>query len=69
MFSKCLNLLIDSIFSVSCIFCLPLSTFLFGEESVEVDGFIGDLLSFDFVLEEDFAVEHFIGHVITVFSP
>ena len=74
IFSKCLNWLIESKFSVSCIFCfdegfcLSLSSFLFGEESVEVSGLIKDLLSFDIVLEGDFAFGHFIGRMVDVIS-
>ena len=73
-FLKSLNLLLDSTFSVSCIFCfdvvfcLSLRTFLFGEVSVEVGGLSGDLLSFDLVLEGDFSVTHLNGCVVGVIS-
>ena len=36
--------------------------------SVEVGGLIGDLLSFDLVLEGDFSVAHLTGRVIGVIS-
>ena len=56
IFANSMNSFIIFIFSVSCIFgfgidfCLSLSIFyLFGEESVEAGGRIGDLLSFDLV--------------------
>ena len=51
IFSKSLNSLLDSTFSVLCIFCfdvdfcLSLRTFLFGEVSVKVGSLMGDLLS------------------------
>ena len=77
IFSNCLNLDIPSVFAVSCIFgfgvgfCLSLSDFLFGEESVEAGVHIGGLLSFDLILLGDFVTKCFIGHVfgvIAVFS-
>ena len=43
---------------------LSFCSFLFGKVSVEVGGFIGDLLSFGFVLEGDFSVTHLIGCVV-----
>ena len=67
-------MLLDSTFSVLCIFCfdvvlcLSFRTFLFGDVSVEVGGLIGDLLSFDLVLEGDFSVAHSTGRVVVVIS-
>ena len=55
-----LNLLFESTFSLSTVFCfgiifvLSFCSFLFGEVSVQVGGLIGDLLSFGVVLEGDF---------------
>ena len=77
IFSNCLNLFITSVFSVSRIFgfgvgfCFSLSVFLFGEESVEARGCIGDLVSYDLLLVEDLVTGCFISHVvgaIAVFS-
>ena len=70
IFSYSLNIFIVS---VSCIFgfgvgfCLSLCVFLFGEESVEVGGCMGDLLSFDLVLI-DFVTGCFIGCVVDVIA-
>ena len=47
---------------------LFLRTFLFGEVSVEVGGLIGDLLSFDLVLEDDFSIAHLTGRAVCVIS-
>ena len=60
IFSKILNLLLTSKFSLSTFFCLGVifvlsfCSFLFGEVSIEVGGLIGDLLSFGLVLEDTF---------------
>ena len=70
IFSKILNLLLNSTFSLSTVFCfgvifvLSFGSFSFGEVSVEVGGLIGDLLSFGLVLEGDFSVTHLIGCVV-----
>ena len=64
IFSKILNLLLESTFSLSTVFCfgvifvLSFCSFLFGKVSVEVGGLIGDLLSFGLVLT------HLIGCVV-----
>ena len=66
IFSKILNLLPASTFSFcyGVIFVLSFCSFLFGEVSVELDGLIGDLLSFGLVLEGDFSVTHLVGCVV-----
>ena len=70
IFSKILNLLLESTFSLLTVFCfgvifvLSFCSFLFGEVSVEVGGLIGDLLSFGLVLEGDLSVTHLIGCVV-----
>ena len=69
IFSKILNLLLESTFSLSTVFCfgvifvLSFCSFLFGDVSVEVGGLIEDLLSF-VVLEGDYSVAHLIGCVV-----
>ena len=70
IFSQILNLLLESTFSLSTVFCfgvifvLSFCSFLFGEVSVEVGDLIGDLLSSGLVLEGDFSITHLIGGVV-----
>ena len=74
IFSNSLHLFVVSVFSVSCIFdfgvsfCLSLSAFLYGEESVEAGCRIGDLLSFDLILVGDFITGCFISCVVGVIA-
>ncbi len=42
--------------------------FFFREESVETGGRIGDLLSFDLILVEDFVTGCFIGRVVGIIA-
>ena len=42
--------------------------FLFGENSVEMGGRIGDLLSFDIILVRDFVTRYFISRVVGVIA-
>ena len=42
--------------------------FIYGEESVEAGGHIGDLFSFDLVLLGDFVTGCFISHVIGIIA-
>ena len=78
IFSKSLNLVIVSVFSISCIFgigvgfCLSLSVFiLFGEVSADAGGCVRDLLSFDLISVGDFVqrVLSVVCVVLLLFSP